>query len=629
MATRTKPRTAVRARPQPTDKALAWAQRFRDHLILAGTLVLTIGVYAATIGNQFIAFDDPENILDNYSIREFSLENLRHYFTTPLEFMYTPLVSISYAIDYQFGELSPATYHTTNLLLHLACVALVYFVVRALTERPFLAHFCAIAFAIHPVNVDAVAWVATRSGLLATAFMLGSLLAYLRYAARPRWWVLVLSIVLYALATLSKSSAVVLPILLVLVDYFQGRSYLRPLSGGRGWRSLRAVRPVWRPVLDKLPYVAISVVMGLVTLHFRTDTMTPAGYEWYDRVIIICAALVTYVVKLFVPVHLAMAYAYPAKSGGHLAWYLYLAPVVLVAVSVLLYRIRSARRIVVFGLGFFLVTILPAQLVWLIDNYTANRYAYLPYLGLLLIAGHFLARLLTGRSDIRIQAIATGLLAGVVLVFSVISVVRGVTWHDTMRVTTASIDTEPRVAFVYASRGIAEYNARDYPAAQRDFEKTLELDPNYAIGYLYIGRIKHAGGDFAGAIAQYDQAISRVPDFAVAYSDRGKSRSAQKDSVGALSDFSWAIGLDAYLVDAYHQRGIVEIEVGNEQAAVGDFNRVIELMPKYADAFYYRGIARGRLNDVPAACADLRHAQALGLGKAGEALTQVQCPVGA
>lgn len=608
MAARSRAYPVARVRPSPL---LAFAQAYRDRLILAGTLVLATAVYAATIGNEFIAFDDPENILDNYSIRELSWVNLQHFFTTSLEFMYTPLVSLSYAVDYQLGGLDPTVYHTTNLLLHLANIALVYLVVRRLTARVVLAHFCAIAFAIHPVNVDAVAWVATRSGLLATLFMLASILAYLRYRDRPRWWLLGVSVLLFGLAGLSKSSAVVLPALLVLVDYFQKRPYLT----GR--------RIAWAAVLDKLPYAAISVAIGLAALHFRTDALSPAGYEWYDRILIVCGALLTYLVKLVAPVHLAMAYAYPAKSDGHLPWWVYLAPLILAGIAYLLYRVRSARRIVVFGLGFFAVTILPAQVVWLIDNYTANRYAYLPYVGLFLIAGHFVAALLDRRSeDIRIQAAAIGLLAGFVLVFSILSGFRGITWHDTVRVTTASIDKEPQVAFVYASRGIAEYNANEYPAARQDFEKALELDPNYAIGYLYIGRIKHANGDYAGAVAEYDQVISRVPDFAVAYADRGKARSAQADSVGALNDFSWAIGLDSYYVDAYHQRGIVEIQVGNEKAAVSDFDRVIELMPDYADAYYYRGIALGRLNDMTAACADLHKAEGLGQPKATETLAK-------
>jgi protein O-mannosyl-transferase len=625
MATRTRPYTTARVRP--SSPAVLWTA-YRDWLILAGTVLLSLAVYAATIGNQFIAFDDPENVLDNYSIRELTWTNLRHFFTTPLEFMYTPLVSVSYAVDYQLGGLDPTIYHTTNLLLHLANVVLVYLVVRALTSRAFLAHFCAIAFAIHPVNVDAVAWVATRSGLLATLFVLASLLAYLRYRARPRWWVLGLSVLFFALAGLSKSSSVVLPALLLLIDYYQRRPYLtatRPLgpAAGAGGSAVGRRRLLWTPLLDKVPFAAISVAVGLLALHFRTDAMTPAGYEWYDRVLIVCGALVTYVVKLFVPVHLAMAYAYPAKSGGALPWWVYLTPLILAGIAYGLYRVRSARRIVVFGLGFFVVTILPAQLVWLIDNYTANRYAYLPYVGLFLIAGHFVAVLLEQRwSDVRVQAAATGLLVGFVLVFSILSVFRGTTWHDTVRVTSASIDTEPRVAFVYASRGIAEYNAREYPSAKQDFEKALQLDPNYALGYLYIGRIKHANGDYPGAVEEYDKVISRLPDFAVAYADRGKARSAQQDSVGALSDFSWAIGLDGYFVDAYHQRGILEIQVGSEKAAVDDFNRVIELMPDYADAYYYRGIALGRLNDMAAACADLHKAEGLGQAKATETLAQ-------
>src|SRR5262249_20740485 len=113
-------------------------ERQRNALIVAGTLVLTVVLYANTFHNGFIQFDDPENVLGNYAIRDFTWANFAHFWTTPLQYMYTPLVSLSYAVDYHVGQLSPVAYHVDNLVLHLANVVLVYRLCRAVTRRAFV-----------------------------------------------------------------------------------------------------------------------------------------------------------------------------------------------------------------------------------------------------------------------------------------------------------------------------------------------------------------------------------------------------------------------------------------------------------------------------------------------------------
>ena len=113
--------------------------------IVVGILAATTLIYSAVFRAGFLEFDDPDNVLDNYSIRAFNLANLRHFFTTPLQFMYTPVVSLSYAVDYHLGKLDPTVYHATNLVLHLCNVVLVFLFCRALTRRLFTAYFVTIA----------------------------------------------------------------------------------------------------------------------------------------------------------------------------------------------------------------------------------------------------------------------------------------------------------------------------------------------------------------------------------------------------------------------------------------------------------------------------------------------------
>lgn len=600
-------------------------RRYPSRFALAGTLLLTVLVYARTLGNGFIEFDDPEDILDNYSIRELNWSNLSHYFTTPLEFMYTPLASVSFAVDYRLGQLHAAMYHTTNLLLHLGNVVLVFLVARALTRRVLMSHIAALAFAIHPMNADAVAWLATRSNLLATLFSLATLLAYLRYTSRPGWgrrgacrsgarqalYSLTPAVALFGLAALSKPTAVALPVTLLLIDLYRRRPY---------WRERR---PVWLPILDKLPFFAIAALIGMVAVHFRADTVDPVGYTLVQRVLVGCTALVTYLVKAVVPVHLAMAYAYPAKVGGHLAWYLYLSPVVLVVATGALLLVRPTRRVAVFGLGFFLVNILPSQAVWLIDSYTANRYAYLPYVGLFLIAGYgieqALARARTWRPPHAYRVVA-GVFAAAAVTLCFATGLRGAQWSDTRTIMTASIAAEPRVAFVYTSRGIEELNDGDYAPARADFEQTLRLDGNYVLAYFYLGKIKHIDGDDSGAIDAFNQALSRDANFSVAYAERGRSEVALHDTTRALSDFTEAIALDSYYVDAYYQRGQLELDSGDYAAARADLDQVVRLDPGYGDGWYYRGLAEDKQNDHTDACTDWRQAQSLGQAQAGQLL---------
>ncbi|NLT56550.1 MAG: hypothetical protein GXX79_18705, partial [Actinomycetales bacterium] len=356
--------------------------RGQDLLVVGGVLLLTVLAYARTLGNGFIDFDDPESVVDNVTIRELSPENLGQYLTTPLQYMYTPLTSLSYAVDYRIGGLDPGVYHLTNLLLHLGNTVLVLLVVRALTGRALVSRLVTGAFAIHPVNVDAVAWISARGTLLATLFLLGALLAYTGYLRRladgdRRWHLLALAWVLFVLAALAKSTAVVLPLILLLWDHHLSR------------------RPSWGLLLEKVPFLAVSVVVGLVTLRFRTDLHGTDPYHPVDRFFLFTSVCVAYLRRLVAPHPLSFVYAYPERTGGHLPWQLYLTPLVLCLLVGLLSLLGVPGKVLVLGLSFFLVTLVLTQAVLLADNHQANRHVYLPYLGLYLVGAVLVERVLT------------------------------------------------------------------------------------------------------------------------------------------------------------------------------------------------------------------------------------------
>ena len=192
-------------------------------IFLALILVLTAIVFLPCLKNGFLIYDDQDGVTNNVYIRAFTFQNLKVFFTTA-QFMYSPLVFLSLAIDYSIAGLNPFVFHFTNLLLHLINVCLVFVLIRKLSGKIESALIATALFAVHPLNSDTVAWISTRSNLLFTLFFLSSLIFYLRYLKNnfgKRWYVLTLLFFLFS--SLSKSTAVVLPVVLLLLDYYQQR----------------------------------------------------------------------------------------------------------------------------------------------------------------------------------------------------------------------------------------------------------------------------------------------------------------------------------------------------------------------------------------------------------------------
>ncbi len=607
--------------------------------ILLFIVLFTILIYSNSIGNGFVDFDDTENVVDNVSIREFSLRNIGHWFTTHLQFMYTPLVFVSYAVDYLIGKSAPWIYHTTNLFLHICNILLVYWIFKKYTKQDFIALFTAFIFAIHPVNVDGISWISARSNLLATFFYLWALAFYTHYMESGKLWQLVLSVFVFLAATFSKSAAVVFSVTLFLWDYFAGRE-------------LYTKKNKWRNLLEKIPFLAISIVMGIVTLYFRVDEYRLYDYNILDRFFVMCASIAGYFFKLLFPFGLAFSYAYPVKTGALLPWYTYLMPAVLFLVAWGLYRLKVPKKVLIFGFGFFLINIILTQVTVLIDNFQANRYAYLPYIGLYFIPAWCMNSLLAktkGRAGV-LQVVWKGIPVIIVALFAFLTYNRNFLWKDTVSLLSNSIANQENVPFTYSSRGITKYKNGDYEGAMADFDKTISLDPGYTLAYNYRGLVKGKLGDKDGAMADFNKAIDTFPDSPDLYNNRGSLKRELKDFTGALEDFNHAVSLNSYYVDgffnrgllyidtgdcesairdydtviryspdyanAYNNRGIARLCTGDNRSAVSDFDEAVSRNPQFADAFYNRGLAKANLRDTAGACADWKQAASLGFERA-------------
>lgn len=604
-------RKRVRA-PAPRE-ADARAARDWYLVILLGILVLAVVVYARSLSNGFIYFDDPDVVVENPHIRELSRENVVRWFTRPVQYMYMPLALLSYAVDHRLGGLDPFVYHLHNLILHLACVVLVSWVFLLLDRRPRIALVVAALFAVHPVNVDSVASVAARTNLLATLFSLGALAAYGLFLDRGHQLrYLAVAWVSFVLAALAKSSAVVLPLTLLLWDWYRRRRWERRL------------------VLEKLPFFAAALFFGVLALAMRADdVLPPVRYQAWDRVLLFLHALAQYCARLVVPSPLSMNYAHPVKDGPWLPLPYYVAPLALAAIVWGLRRLRVPREVSTFGLGFFVLNVALSQSVLLIDGFAANRYVYLPYLGLFFIVAHLLERAWSaGVADARaraaLRAAAAAALVAAIAALSALAFARTAVWRDSLALFDDVIRKGQGSPWVYGTRGLVKLHGGDLEGARRDLDRSLELDPDYTPGRCYRGVVHYLLAEYPAALADLDAALARAPATPGAYRDRGKVKLALQDEDGALADFDRAIALDPRS-DAHLWRGVLRRSRGDARGALADFDATVALSPRDGEAVYLRGAIRAELGDRSGACADVASARRLGYLPPG-GTEEPECP---
>jgi tetratricopeptide (TPR) repeat protein len=627
-------------------------KRYQHLLIIGAILLLAFLIYSNTLHNGFVDFDDPENITENTSIRAITWPNIVYYFTTSIQFTYSPLVFLSFAVDYMFGKLNPSVYHFTSMLYHLFNIVLVYILFMTLTRRWTVSAFIATLFAIHPVNVDGITWLATRSNVMYTFFYLGALLLYTYYIqSNFKLKYLLWSAFLFLLSVLCKAPALVLVVVLFLWDYYYGRPWRIVKRNHSEWN--------WKLIYEKIPFGIVALFTAYLTFHFRADIGTnPHHYNLLDQFIVFCHSMTSYLNNVLLPFHLSYAYAYPPKDNGFLPYYYYLAPFILCLVPWVLLKLKISKKVIFIGLAFFLVNIFLSQAVILMDNFKAHRYAYLPYIGLYFILADFNGQMLNSVSGWRskIKSAWKVVMVVFVLIFSILTYSRNNLWKDSMTIFNDTIRKEPNIPYTYITRGLTKYKNNDHAGALKDFERAAALEPDSYLAYYYKGKAKVGLKDYQGALndfskaleikndysdiyyerailkeelknyeaalADYDLSIKYKPEFSGAYNNRGNLKWNLKDLQGAMADYTLAIQYDAYFPEAYNNRASLKYELKDYQGAVADYSKAIEVKPDYAEAYYNRGLAKQQLNDTAGMRADWNKAYEMGYSAAGDLIRQ-------
>jgi protein O-mannosyl-transferase len=341
----------------------------------------TIALYSPAIGNPFVHWDDDVYVTANSHIqRGLAWDTIRYAFTSSEVGHWHPLTWFSHALDCQLFALNPAGHHFDSVLIHTLNVVLLFLLLTWATKRTGPSLLVAALFAVHPLNVESVAWVAERKNVLSTLFFLLSLAAYGWYARRPDWRRYLLVAVLFAAGLMGKPMVITLPFVLLLLDYWP----LHRVSGTAPAATSAPQVAFSRLMLEKIPLLLISVLSAVVTLMAQRHGQAVGGLHKFPLGQRIEAAIVSYGLylwKMFWPARLAALYPHPANWLP--LWQATLCALILAAVTALAVIFRRKGYLLV-GWLWFLGTLIPViGLVQVVgEGYVADRYTYVPAIGI-------------------------------------------------------------------------------------------------------------------------------------------------------------------------------------------------------------------------------------------------------
>jgi len=551
---------SLQSTPGPQGESTPGKGRFsspkRRVFVLASVLVLaTAALYVPATGYPFCDFDDSVYVTANAHVQSgFTWETVKWAFSTYDAANWHPVTWLSHSLDYQFFRLDPAGHHGVNVVLHIINVLLLFWVLQVATGFVGRSAMVAALFALHPINVESVAWVAERKNLLSMLFFLLALAAYRWYAQRPGILRYAVCAILFVLGLMSKPQVITLPFVLLLWDYwplqrlafhpslFAFRQKDAPLasdeiqlakngqrSSGDERKAKSEKRFLWL-ILEKLPLFALSAASAVITIRAQRAGGALATFRIPLDIRLANAAIsyVRYLEKALWPSRLAVFYPHPLRYA--VGWQALAGVVLLLGITVRVALARRRRYLFV-GWFWFLGTLVPMiGLVQVGTQAMADRYAYLPFIGLYLMIcwgvadlaqqWHLPASVLPATS----LAVLTGLMIGT---YRQIGYWKDdvTLWSHTVKVTNGNFVAEDNLGEALVEQGRME-------EAMPHFFRAAAIFPPDPTSNLNIGAYEQVHQDFSSAIAQYNLVLNNTNNAAV----RRRALMNMADAYSALGD---------------------------------------------------------------------------------------------
>jgi tetratricopeptide (TPR) repeat protein len=587
------------------------SRRYNPLVISICLVAAIIALYWPVYSYNFVKYDDGEYVTANTNIQSgLNGKSFCWAFTTGHSSNWHPITWLSLTLDYQLFKGWAGGYHLTNVLFHIANTILLFYILMRMAGAVWPSAFVAAAFALHPLHVESVAWIAERKDVLSTFFWLLTMWAYVKYAAgqtrrsAPTIWYLT-AIGLFVLGLMSKPMLVTLPFVLLLLDYW-------PLERRFSKRLL----------IEKIPFFICSFASCVITYIAQQRGGTVVAIESFGPAIRINNAIVsyvTYISKMFWPSRLAVFYPHPAGSLPVMKVIICVS--LLVLISICFIYLGRRRRYFMTGWLWYLGTLVPViGLVQVGAQAMADRYAYMTLTGLFIIiafgASEFAAKRTSASLsrqarrnsvELRDRNIVLTLLAVAALGgWAFTTSVQLKYWKDNLSLfghTLAVTENNQLILENYANT-LSELGEFDQSVEQ--FKKLLEIEPNSAQVYNNLGCTFLDAGRTGQAIEYFRLAIKYKPDLAQAYYNLANALRSENKSEESVSYYMQAVKIEPGYVKAWLDLAITLNELGKYDQAIEYFNKVLELNPGNVYAHGYLGLALSAVGKTDEAIKEIR-----------------------
>jgi len=560
----------------------------RSPLVLSLILfVCTLVLYFPTVDSAFVNYDDPAYVTTNaHVLQGLSWHNIAWACTATVEANWHPLTWISHMADVQVFGTHPRGHHVVSVVLHALNVVLLFFMLRCATGYVLRSAVVAALFAVHPLNVECVAWVAERKSLLSMLFLLLTLAAYGWYASRGSIGRYAAVCVLFALGLAAKPMVVTLPLLLLVWDYWP----LQRLASGSDAPSARPT--FFKLAAEKIPLFALSAASSWITLYAQRAGGALGNTELLplrQRLENAIYSYMAYVGKGVWPTDLAVFYPHPEGSLG--AWRVLGAALLLLIITALAWRYRARHRYVLAGWLWYLAAMIPMIGVVQVGRQAmADRYAYLPFVGLFVFAVWGCAELF---AQWKLSSFAAGAVAAAVLVvYASMAFLQINYWHNSYTLFSHALAVTSRNGIAEDNLGTALMEMGRPDLAKPHFEAAEEYVPQLSTAHYNLGVLQRQQNHPDTARREYELALkygSDATEAAQTHSNLGFLL-LENDPGAAVEHFTAALQINPDKQNSLLGRGIAEYRQGNLDAAVADLSRAAQIAP-LAQADFWLGRA--------------------------------------
>jgi protein O-mannosyl-transferase len=590
--------------------------KYRDLWGCLFLVVITLAVYWPVQNYGFVDFDDDLYVSENPHIQEgLTLKSITWAFSfSEKEGTYwQPVTWLSHALDCQLYGLQPGKHHLTSLMFHMANSLLLFMVFKWMTGAFWRSAFAAALFAIHPINVDSVAWVAERKNVVSTFFWMLTMLSYVYYTKKPALGRYLLTFLLYVLGLLTKPMLVTLPFVLLLLDYWPlKRFFYGQLSGNENGGRSKTEMPEFKRfslfhlIVEKIPFFILSgLSTGLSALSVQEKASLATLVPMDLRISNALVSYVKYIGNMIWPQGLTVFYPYPRMVP---AWETIGALFLLVCVSVL--AIRSVKRVPYFIIGWlwFLGTLVPV--LGLVQTglwpAMADRFAYVPLIGLFMIFAWGVPQICQNwrHRTICISASAVILL----LILTTVTWKQLGYWKNSITLFEHNLRFTSNNDVAHNNLGIALGKQGRTEEAFKHFLLAIQINPDYENAHYNLGKTLDKRGHTEEAIEHLLLALRINPNYVEAHNNLGVALNKQGRADEAIKHFLLAIQINPDYVEAQYNLGNALNKQGRTDEAIKHFLLALRLNPDYEEAHNNLAIAFFRKGDMGGAIAHFRKA---------------------